>query len=111
MFFAVYLVASAFRKHLILDADGIETVGLLRSWRLEYQEIGARWWLPYGYWPSWSIRPKDRTKKAINVEYGTYDCDQVFRNWFDSIPRADNAFWKDQSRQFWQKFRGGPGKL
>jgi hypothetical protein len=89
-----FMIAGASRYKVILDAEGIEIIGLFQRRRIAYEDIGAKMAVP-AFWPTWAIVPTLRSKKSVVFEFA-YDFDQVFKAWFADIPKADNAFWRQR---------------
>jgi hypothetical protein len=86
------VLAALRRQRVVLHADEIEVVGVFTTRRLAYSDIGAK--MPVaGYWPTWALLASESSKRRVMFEMA-YNFDQAFRDWFDKIPRADNAFWQ-----------------
>ena len=92
--FAVAIIVGAGKNRVILDADGIVVIGLLGTRRMRYADIGARMFV-FAFWPTWSVLPKQRAARKMMFEV-TYDFDQVFWKWFETIPKADGAFFRSR---------------
>jgi hypothetical protein len=90
------LIAAPLRQRIILHEDSIEVVGTIFTRRLSYYEIGAKMAVP-AKWQTWSIIPKERSQRRVMFEM-SYDFDDVFWDWFNAIPKADDAFWKNRRR-------------
>jgi hypothetical protein len=84
------MIVAPIRQRVILEAAGIEMIGLFRTRRLAYGDIGAKRAIR-GTVPVWSIIPAQRGMKGFQIDM-SYDFDAPFLDWLATIPPADAAF-------------------
>jgi hypothetical protein len=94
MLMGVYFVLGARKAKVILHADAIESVGLLSTRRLRFQDIGAKARIQ-GTLTNYLLYPKRTSQKKIRLEMA-YGFDAVFLDWLKTIPDADPHFFESR---------------
>jgi hypothetical protein len=89
-----YLVAGAQKAKVIWHADAIETVGLLSTRRLRFQDIGAKQ-RRQGTLTNYLLYPRRKSQRRIRLEMA-YGFDADFLRWLEAIPDADSNFFKSR---------------
>jgi hypothetical protein len=92
----IYLILGARKAKVILHVDTIETVGLLSTRRLRFQDIGAKARVQ-GTLTNYLLYPKRRSQKKIRLEMA-YGFDAVFLDWLKAIPDAEPHFFENRPR-------------
>jgi len=90
----VYLLAGAQKAKVILHSDAIETVGLLSTRRLRFQDIGAKQ-RRQGTLTNYLLYPKRKSQRKIRLEMA-YGFDTNFLQRLKTIPDADSHFFKSR---------------
>jgi hypothetical protein len=101
LFIAYYVVATAFRKRVILGDSSIEVVSLFGTRRIAYVDIAAKVRLPAEgpIWaPStWALVSADGSRGPVRFDMG-YGFDQSFRDWLAAVPEGEPKLLKRPRR-------------